>query len=377
MKVSVFSLKGQAKRPFTIASIVLLAIYLTGVLQFSGPLTVTYAAPAEWSGNSVQYKVGDKVTYQGQIYICIQAHTSEADWAPANVPALWQFTTDDSSSSSPIANKSQLLSPPPSHSTAQTFTGDCTAGIQDMWTSEGGVFFQGRKDLHQVALTFDDGPFGPDNSEQSNNTRAVLNILEKYKIHATFFVIGEQVTSDPQQIDPTQTDPNADQVKLISQEKKDGDEVADHTWTHPDLTVLPLTPDPNNPGNKHDVQDEIQMTATVIQNAIGTTPEAFRPPFGATNEIVQQQASQQGLTTVGWTIDSCDWTQTLSGGAQKNDIVNNVLNYVTNGSIVLMHDGGNDRSQTVAALPTIIQSLKNQGYQFVTVQQMITEAAQQ
>jgi peptidoglycan/xylan/chitin deacetylase (PgdA/CDA1 family) len=91
---------------------------------------------------------------------------------------------------------------------------------------------------------------------------------------------------------------------------------------------------------------------------------------------VQSAASKLGLPTIGWTIDSCDWTQTLTGGAEKNDIVNNVLNYVTNGTIVLMHDGGNDRSQTVAALPTIIQGLKNKGYQFVTVQQMVKEAAQ-
>ena len=259
-------------------------------------------------------------------------------------------------------------------SSPQTFTGGCTSGRQDTWTPADGVFYQGRTDKKEVALTFDDGPFGT--VQSTHNTRAILNILEKNKIHATFFVIGEQVTSDPQRLDPNQVDPNSDQVKLVKQEKKDRDEVADHTWTHPHLPVLPLLPDQNNPGNKHDVRDELQMTATVIKNATGSTPKDFRPPFGETNKNVQQQASQLGLTTIGWTIDSCDWAQTLAGGATKNDIINNVLNFVTNGTIVLMHDGGEDRSQTVAALPTIIQGLKRNGYQFVTVQQMVTEAAQ-
>ena len=248
--------------------------------------------------------------------------------------------------------------------------GGCTSGPQEIWTPANGVFYQGRADKKEVALTFDDGPFGT--VQSTHNTEAVLNILEKNNIHATFFVIGEQVASNPQQ-----PDPNSDRVKLVNQEKRDGNEVADHTWTHPHLPVLPLTPDPNNSGNKHDVQDELQMTSTVIKNAIGSSPTDFRPPYGETNKGVQQQASQLGLTTIGWTIDSCDWTQTLTGGATKSDITNNVLNFVTNGTIVLMHDGGNNRSQTVAALPTIIQGLKRNGYQFVTVHQMVTEAAQQ
>jgi peptidoglycan/xylan/chitin deacetylase (PgdA/CDA1 family) len=305
MKRFIFSLKGLTNWPFIISRILLLAVCLTGVLRFTGSLSAIHAAPA---------------------------------------PA--------SESSSP-----------------KTFTGGCTSGVQDTWTPADGVFFQGRTDRKEVALTFDDGPFGT--LQSTNNTRAVLNILEKNKIHATFFVIGEQVSSDPQQVDQ-----NSDSVKLVNQEKNDKDEVADHTWTHAHLPVLPLTPDPNNPGNKHDVQDEIQMTATVIKNGIGTAPKDFRPPYGETNQSVQQQASQLGLPTIGWTIDSCDWTQTLAGGVTKNDIINNVLNFVKNGTIVLMHDGGNDRSQTVAALPTIIQGLKKKGYHFVTVQQMVKEAAQ-
>jgi peptidoglycan/xylan/chitin deacetylase (PgdA/CDA1 family) len=254
-------------------------------------------------------------------------------------------------------------------SSPKTFTGPCTSGPQSKWTPADRVFFQGRTDRKEVALTFDDGPFGT--LQSTNNTRAVLNILEKNKIHATFYVVGEQISSDPQRVDQ-----NSDSAKLVNQEKNDKDEVADHTWTHAHLPVLPLTPSPNNSGNKHDVQDEIQMTATVIKNGIGIAPKNFRPPYGETNQRVQQQASRLGLPTIGWTIDSCDWTQTLAGGVKKNDIINNVLNFVKNGTIVLMHDGGNDRSQTVAVLPTIIQGLKKKGYHFVTVQQMINEAAQ-
>ncbi|HEY4033398.1 MAG TPA: polysaccharide deacetylase family protein [Ktedonobacteraceae bacterium] len=374
MEGFVFSLKGLVKWPLIIFGILLLAICLTGALEFTGPLTTTYAAPAEWSGNGIQYTAGTQVTYQGKTYTCIIPHKSQPDWDPVDAQTLWELT--NGSSNQPSSTPKPVSKSTLAGSSPKTFTGGCTAGVQDTWTPADGVFFQGRKNLHQVALTFDDGPFGPDDLQSSHNTRAVLNILEKNKIHATFFVIGEQVTSDPQQRDPSQVDPNADQVKLVNQEKNDGNEVADHSWTHPYLTKLPLAPNPSTPGDIHDVQDEIGLTSTVIKNAIGIKPVDFRPPYGDTNQSVQSAASKLGLPTIGWTIDSCDWTQTLTGGAEKNDIVNNVLNYVTNGTIVLMHDGGNDRSQTVAALPTIIQGLKNKGYQFVTVQQMVKEAAQ-
>ncbi|HEX3642400.1 MAG TPA: polysaccharide deacetylase family protein, partial [Ktedonobacteraceae bacterium] len=443
--------KGLSKWPFIISSLLLLAVCLTGIHKFTEPLTAIHADPAAWDGNSIHYNVKDHVTYQGNIYSCIQAHTSQPGWNPVSVPALWKFisaglstqtgsnsttsnsqnnstsapawngngvhykagdqvtykgktysciqghtsqpdwnpvdavslweaTTNETSSQGSSSSSNQLqpspISPPPSGnqsnsasgtSSSQTFAGPCTSGPQGMWTPADGVFYQGRTDKKEVALTFDDGPFG--NLQTTNNTQAIINILQQYKVHATFFLIGNQVSSDPEQVDQ-----NSDQVKLVNEEKNGGNEVADHTWTHAHLPVLPLTPDPNNPGNKNNVQDEIQMTKTVIKNATGTTATDFRPPYGETNQSVQQQASQLGLPTVGWTLDSCDWTQTLSGGAQKNDIINNVLNFITNGSVVLMHDGGNDRSQTIAALPTIIQSLQKQGYQLVTVQQMVTES---
>lgn len=449
--MKVLIIKGLKKWPFIVPGLLILAVCLTGILRFSEPLVPTHADPAAWSGNSVHYNVGDQVTYQGNTYKCLQAHTSQPGWDPVDAPALWQFVSASSSSSSKstlsnsqndsssapawsgngvhykvgdqvtykgntysciqahtsepnwnpidaaslwertineatsqpsssVSNQSQRTtnqskqttntsSPTFGNTNPRTFAGQCTSGPQDTWTPSDDVFYQGRTDKKEVALTFDDGPFGT--LQTTNNTQAIINILQQYKVHATFFVIGEQVASDPQQVDP-----NSDSVKLVKEEINNGNEVADHTWTHPHLTVLPQTPDPNNPGNKHNVQDELQMTATVIKNATGTTAQDFRPPYGDTNRHIQQQASQLGLTTVGWTLDSCDWTQTLPGGAQKNDIVSNVVNFVANGSIILMHDGGNDRSQTVAALPTIIQGLQKQGYQFVTVEQMVSEAHQ-
>jgi peptidoglycan/xylan/chitin deacetylase (PgdA/CDA1 family) len=112
----------------------------------------------------------------------------------------------------------------------------------------------------------------------------------------------------------------------------------------------------------------------VIEQLAGSKPTNFRPPFGATNKDVQRQASQLGLTTIGWTIDTCDWTQTLQGGVTTDDIVDGVLNNVENGSIILMHDGGNDRSKTVAALERIITGLKSRDFKLVTVEQMVKKA---
>jgi peptidoglycan-N-acetylglucosamine deacetylase len=194
--------------------------------------------------------------------------------------------------------------------------------------------YGGNPHLPEIALTFDDGPNPPYTSQ-------VLAILQQYHVQATFFHIGSQVATFP---------------ALVSQEVQQGMVVGDHTWTHPDLTALP--PD--------QVQLELQRTAQEIGAFTGVTPTVFRPPGGNFNSQVRSIAASLGLSTVLWNVDPKDWSRPGTGV-----IIQRVLGSTQNGSIILMHDGGGDRSQTIAALPTIITTLEQRGYHFVTIPQMI------
>jgi peptidoglycan/xylan/chitin deacetylase (PgdA/CDA1 family) len=194
--------------------------------------------------------------------------------------------------------------------------------------------YSGNSRLPEIALTFDDGPNPPYTSQ-------VLAILQQYHVPATFFLIGSEAASYP---------------ALVSQEAQQGFVVGDHTWTHPDLTKLP--PD--------QVRSELQRTAQEIRSITGVAPIVFRPPGGNFNSQVQAIAASLGLSTILWNVDPKDWSR-----PGTSVIIQRVLDATHNGSIILMHDGGGDRSQTVAALPTIITTLEQRGYQFVTIPQMI------
>lgn len=200
-------------------------------------------------------------------------------------------------------------------------------------TMKDSVVAQGSSDLPEVALTFDDGP--------SMYTSQVLNILQENSVHATFFCVGEWVQYFPE---------------YVQQEYSAGNVVANHTWDHPDLTTL----------SSSDVQTQISRTSALIQQTIGVQPTLFRPPYGAINDSVKSQVAQMNLTPVLWSIDTEDWTRPGSDA-----IVNAVLSQVGNGDVILMHDGGGDRSQTVAALPRIIQGLQQHGLKLVTMPQLI------
>jgi peptidoglycan-N-acetylglucosamine deacetylase len=181
-----------------------------------------------------------------------------------------------------------------------------------------------------VYLTFDDGP--------SVYTPQILSELETKGVPATFFVLGERAVQFQ---------------SYVQREHADGDGIGDHTWDHPDLTTLPPA----------QVRSELQSTADEIANLTGAPPTLWRPPFGAFNDTVTQIASSLGLSMRLWDVDSSDFT--MPG---TDVIVSRVVDNVRNGSIVLFHDGSQetdfDRSQTVAALPTIIDTLREAGYSF-------------
>ena len=220
-------------------------------------------------------------------------------------------------------------------------TARAVAGIATPWASSSGIAVPVLEDPalategqvvwpgpHQVALTFDDGP--------SAYTSGVLSALTQRGVPATFFVVGYEAAAAP---------------ALLRAEVNAGMSVEDHTWDHADLTRL--TP--------AGIESELQRTADAIQAAIGQRPSCFRPPGGRTNNTVTSEASRLGLSQVLWNVDPSDYRR--PGAAT---IATRVL-AAANGSglVVGIHDGGGDRSQTIAALPTIIDGLRSRGYTFV------------
>lgn len=184
-----------------------------------------------------------------------------------------------------------------------------------------------------VALTFDDGP--------GKDTPSILSILKQNNVPATFFVVGQEIQANPQ---------------MLGQEIAQGSQIGIHTWDHQDMTKL----------SSAKQQKEIVDTQNAIINATGTPSRLFRAPYGAVNPSVIATAEKNKLLSVLWETDTNDWQQ-----PDAATIVQRVMSQVSPGTIILMHDGGGDRANTVAALPTIIKELKKQGYDFATVGDLV------
>ncbi len=198
--------------------------------------------------------------------------------------------------------------------------------------SHGSVDYTHGPPRYRVAIGFDDGP--------DTDTPAFVSMLARNHAQATFFMIGRQVTST---YGPT-----------ILRELREGDVPADHTFTHPDLT------------RTGDVRGQLQSTISAIRAQSGYTPCVFRPPYGAVNDSVVRTAGSLGLATVTWNVDPSDYLQ--PGTAT---IVRRVLAQVRPGSIIISHDGGGPRGQTLAAYPQIISALRRRGYGIVTIPELL------
>ncbi|MFI5731630.1 polysaccharide deacetylase family protein [Kribbella sp. NPDC051587] len=181
-----------------------------------------------------------------------------------------------------------------------------------------------------VVLTFDDGP-------DPAYTPKVLEILAKYEAKATFFEVGKNVAKHPE---------------LTKAIHAAGHSVQNHTWVHADLRHQTAA------GFRKQVGD----TDAAIRSAAGITPSCLRPPYGGVSATVRQRAKALDKELVLWTIDSRDWSKPGVPVIEKR-----VLGSVKNGSVILMHDGGGNRSQTLAALPSILEKLKAQGFGFRTL----------
>jgi peptidoglycan-N-acetylglucosamine deacetylase len=184
-----------------------------------------------------------------------------------------------------------------------------------------------------IALTFDDGP-GP-------YTPGVLDVLERYHVHATFFEIGKMLEYF-----------SASTLR----ELRDGDVIGDHTETHPEMALL----------SAHDQHEELFEQIARIELLGGSRPLLFRPPYGSYDATTMRELHALHLLMVLWSVDTDDYLQ--PGVAT---IVERALAGAHPGAIILMHDAGGTRTQTIAALPTIITTLRARGYQLVTVPQLL------
>jgi peptidoglycan/xylan/chitin deacetylase (PgdA/CDA1 family) len=193
----------------------------------------------------------------------------------------------------------------------------------------------GGGEKREVALTFDDGP-GP-------YTDQVLDVLRREHVPATFFVVGAMLRYFRPQLD---------------HELQHGFVIGDHTISHPSLRGRPLG-----------VQlGEIGGDAGLLRTDGVMLPRLFRPPYGLFDHTTLDVLRRRRMLAVLWTVDSEDY---MRPGAPA--IVHNVLSSVKPGAIVMLHDAGGERSQTVAALPTIIRRLRRRGYLLVTVPRLLLD----
>jgi len=200
------------------------------------------------------------------------------------------------------------------------------------------IIKKGNEDEKVVALTFDDGP-------DEVFTPQVLDILKKYDVKATFFLIGEKVQYNK---------------KIVKREKEEGHEIGNHTYTHINVS--------KNSYNK--IKKEIKDTQSAVKSVTGTYPKTFRPPYRAISKDMCEIIKSNNMNIVLWSyVDARDWS---SPGVSS--IIKTIENGVQNGCIILLHDYNkirNPKSQTIEALDKIIPDLLEKGYKFVTISELI------
>jgi len=200
---------------------------------------------------------------------------------------------------------------------------------------------------NKIVLSFDDGP-------DPRWTPQILDVLKERHAPAVFFVIGEAANTAPD---------------LLKREYNEGHEIGNHTFTHPKFDEISHT----------QIKWELNLTQRLIESTLGVKSILFRPPYGIDHqpeyaeEVAQLPYPQElGYIIVGQKIDPDDWRMTddkLQRPAQE--IADDVLRQADKGNVVLLHDGGGEREQTVAALPLIIDELRAKGYEFVSVSDLL------
>jgi peptidoglycan/xylan/chitin deacetylase (PgdA/CDA1 family) len=213
----------------------------------------------------------------------------------------------------------------------------------------GKTLVRGPSDERVVALTYDDGPNPP-------YTDRILDVLRREHVHATFFLVGRAVAAYP---------------GVVREEVKDGDALGNHTWDHAHLVLY----DPAR------LRDTLQRTDDAIFAASGTHSHIMRPPYGGRDWLVLDEVRKLGYTPVMWSVPLAnDWEYPA-----PSVIAERVLRYAGDGSIIDLHDGNQgilcdrarlaphvcDRGADVEATRLIVESLKRQGYRFVTIPELL------
>ncbi len=195
----------------------------------------------------------------------------------------------------------------------------------------------------KIALTYDDGPNDP-------HTLRLLEALARHGVQATFFLIGRHAEDLPD---------------LVNEIAKAGHVIGNHTFSHP-LLIFKST---------SEIRGELLRCQTVLDDAIGNHSNLFRPPFGGRRPAVLRIARELGLEPVMWNVTGYDWN-----APPADKIERKVAKQIRGGDVILLHDGGHkqmgaDRSQTVIATDRLITRYKTEGYEFVTIPQMMAESA--
>lgn len=201
------------------------------------------------------------------------------------------------------------------------------------------LYRKGQTDKKRIALTFDDGP-------SRRNTEEILSILKEFDIQATFFVIGENAAKDP------------DRIKMIYEA---GHEIGNHTYTHAYISKI----------SKEALEEEIAKTEEILIEITGEKPKVFRPPGGYYNDASLEVLEKKGYQNVLWSLDTRDWSMPKS-----ETIAAKVEETATGGDIILFHDLEDKRLPTPAALRRILPYLKENGYEFVTVSELLENEAE-
>lgn len=200
----------------------------------------------------------------------------------------------------------------------------------------GNVFWEAQTEDLLVALTFDDGP-------HPANTPALLDLLKKHGVQATFFVVGKWVEAYPE---------------LAHRIIDEGHEIANHTYNHHyDEQV-----------SKKTLMGEIEQTNELLESEFGFRPTFFRPVGGYyTDDIIEAALDlNQEVLLWSWHQDPRDWA-----GSRMETISAHILNGISPGDVILLHDGGGDREETLKAVDRIIPILKHRGYSFATASELL------
>nr|WP_243734911.1 N-acetylmuramoyl-L-alanine amidase [Paenibacillus turpanensis] len=230
--------------------------------------------------------------------------------------------------------------------TQQTKELEALAGFEDSPRKKGRPYYERRGYItwdgprnhsKRIALTFDDGP-------DEKETEQILDVLQKHQVKATFFIVGKQAEKHPE---------------LVLREANEGHELANHTYSHKYFTKN-IT--------EREIRDEIEDNQKLIFSITGKMTTYFRPPAGIYNEKIVNATLKAGHRMVlwSWNQETLDWD--LPG---SHTIANHVVKNAKGGDIVLLHDRVTGKSQTIAALDQLIPTLKEQGYTFVTLSEML------